>query len=444
MTDFERIPPQDKNAEQAVLGALLIDPDSYSRIMHMLSPESFYNPIHKIIYSGIKKLKSTNIPVDIVTLSNYLHEQNNLEKIGGRAYINDLAFAVITSANIEYYAEIVNEKYVLRQFITLGTELQRLGYENNEKDDIVNFANKTLSEISNLSANKEGKNLFDILIKRYSEIGDNFDQVQNGKPIEMKGVIKTNLETFDKYMRGGFKKGELTLIAAKSRTGKTAFEIALERNIALNNPDIVIADFQMETPEEELADRHLANLTGIKKGYLTYVNNLSGDMFNVLAKSLNTDSAQIQVFQDPDFNVIEIEAKARQLFDSTGKSGIIFIDNLQLLSDINRGKSEIEKTDNLTRDCKKMAQRLNVPVVLLAQLVKDAEDERKPVVKDIRGSGQIIANTDKIILLHCESALTGAELVDMEIIFGKVRGGQEGAIKMKFDRSNNRFYETNG
>lgn len=438
---MEKIQPHDLESERSLLGSILINPDCYTKIMTVVSTESFYKSAHKYIFKAIQDLIRDDVEVDIITVSNRLNENKQLEQIGGRAYVNDIALSSISSACVESYAKIVNDKHILRKFIKLGNELQALSFDNYDRNELINFANNQLSLIANLNCEKEGKDLSEILYNRYSEISEVFEDVQNGKPLEIKGAIKTGNEIFDKYMRGGFKGGELTIIAARSRIGKTAFEIYLENCISGSN-DVAIADFQMETPEQELADRHLSNMTGIKKGYFTYVNNLNEDMFKCLTKSLNLDKSPIKVFQNPDFNVLEIEAKARQFFCNVNKQGLIFIDNLQLIVDVHKGKDDIAITTNITKDCKKLAQRLNVPVILLAQLVKEAEDNKPPTLKEIRGSGQIIANSDQIILLHVDTKESeGLDFVDLDVNFAKVRRGQEGIIKHKFDKSTNRFYE---
>jgi replicative DNA helicase len=444
MDNLERIPPHNLDAEEMLLGALLTDSDSFYKVSSIIKAESFYSNRNKTIYKAIVSLKNKDIVPDIVTVSDHIKDNRELEAIGGRAYINDLALSVCTSTQIEYHAKVINDKYILREFIKLGGILQSMGYENENRQGLVNFANNKLSEIINLSSNKDGKDLTSILCDRYKDIGDIYEDFKATDSLKLKGVIETNFKKFDKYMRGGFKKGELTVIAARSRIGKTAFQIAIQRSIALNNLNVAIADFQLETPEEELADRHLANMTGIKKGYFTYVNHLTSDMFDSLANTLvvSDEVCPIRVFQNTDFNIVEIEAKARQYFESLNKDGIIFIDNLQLVTDINKGKNDIELTTNITRDSKKLAQRLQVPVVLLAQLVKEAEDNSLPTLKDIRGSGQVIANSDKIILLHSDTEKNeGKDNILLDAIFAKVRGGQEGTVRMSFDKPTNRFQE---
>jgi replicative DNA helicase len=434
---------KDINAEKSLLGALLATTTLIKKVYLKIKPENFYSNKHQIIYKAIENLFKNGENIDIVTVSDELFKDNHLDKIGGRAYINDLALSHITSAPYLSWISIIKEKYVIREIQKIGQNLIDGCYNSQKSNEILNNLQVSIYNLSQEQEDKkEGTDLKDILIERYDQIGNAYDNFQSTEKIVIQNTISTGYKQFDKYLRGGFKAGELTLIAARSRIGKTAFSIALQRAISNHNNDYAIADFQLETCKDELADRHFSNITGIKKGYFTYVNNLNNYSFSALTNSLEqiNKATPFRVFTYADFNVLEIETKSAQFFNEVGKKGIVFIDNLQIIDDVRKGRNDIETSSNITRDCKKLAQRLNIPVILLCQLTKEAEDNQEPNLKDIRGSMQVIANADNIFLLHRDTTIDTPE-TEMKIIFEKVRKGQTGRLTMYADLSTNKFIE---
>ena len=437
----------DLQAEEMLLTALLVKQDLIKDVYSKVKTQYFYSKKHQYIFQAIENLFINDEEIDVVTVSNELKRMNKLKTVGGRTFMNDLALNCLTSVLYPNWINIIKEKWTTRELQKIGQSLLDNCYQSKKTTEILNNLQCAIYNLSNEQEDKkEGKLLIDILANRYDQIDEAYTEYKETGKLKIKNVIPTGLKQFDKYLRGGFAPGELTYIAALSRVGKTATVVALQRSISRNleniQKNIAIADFQLETGEEELADRHFANSSGIKKGYFTYVNNLNDEHWRVLVNSLDSISNQvpIKVFTNPDFNMLEIETKAAQYFNSVNKKGIIFIDNLQIVEDIRKGKTEIEVSTNITRDCKKLAQRLNVPVILLAQLVKAAEGSGEPSLKWVRGSQQVVANADNIILLHRDTEKEDSQ-TEMTVFFEKVRKGQTGKIKMNVDLGTNKFVE---
>ena len=439
----DRIPPHSIEAEQSVLGSIFLDPETVVNVLEYLESSDFYRKNHQIIFDAILQLNNRNEAIDVVTISNELDTKNQLENAGGMEYLAELAVAVPTSANVEYYAKIVEEKSILRNLIRSATEIVRKGYE--EGDELAVMLDSAEQNILQVSERRNRSGFI-----RISDVVS--ASLQNIESLAQRSDDVTGVPTgyiaLDK-MTAGLQKEELIILAARPAVGKTAFALNIAQNVA-TKADQVVAIFSLEMGAESLVNRMLCAEGNIDAGHLR-TGQLSEDEWSNLIMAMGT-LGQSKIFIDdtPGIRIAEIRAKSRRLLQEQGKLGLIVIDYLQLIEGNNRESRQQEVSD-ISRQLKKLAKELKVPVIALSQLSRGVEQrqDKRPVLSDIRESGSIEQDADIVAFLYRddyyereggdESERDEQENNVVEVIIEKNRSGARGTVKLLFKKEFNKF-----
>ena len=439
----DRIPPHSIEAEQSVLGSIFLDPETVVNVLEYLETSDFYRKNHQIIFDAILQLNNRNEAIDVVTIANELDTKNQLENAGGMEYLAELAVAVPTSANVEYYAKIVEEKSILRNLIRSATEIVRKGYE--EGDELAVMLDSAEQNILQVSERRNRSGFI-----RISDVVS--ASLQNIESLAQQSDDVTGVPTgyiaLDK-MTAGLQKEELIILAARPAVGKTAFALNIAQNVA-TKADQVVAIFSLEMGAESLVNRMLCAEGNIDAGHLR-TGQLSEDEWSNLIMAMGT-LGQSKIFIDdtPGIRIAEIRAKSRRLLQEQGKLGLIVIDYLQLIEGNNRESRQQEVSD-ISRQLKKLAKELKVPVIALSQLSRGVEQrqDKRPVLSDIRESGSIEQDADIVAFLYRddyyereggeESERDEQENNVVEVIIEKNRSGARGTVKLLFKKEFNKF-----
>jgi len=431
----ERIPPQDLIAEQSVIGSMLLDKNAITRAVEILQPDSFYRDAHRFIYGAILDLFDRGEPIDLVTVTNVLRKSGKLDAVGGSVYVADLINSVPTSANIEYYAKIVEEKATLRRLIDAGTKVVSDAFEGAENvDQILDNAEKAIFGIA-LKRVREGFRKIDSVIKN---VLDKIDSLYDKK--EAITGIPTGYPDLDR-LTAGFQNSELIIIAARPSVGKTAFALNIAQNVAIKHK-IPIAIFSLEMGKEALAQRMLCSEAEVNAQRLKTAS-LSDTGWKKLTRALGKLSeAPIYIDDSASSTSTEIRAKARRLKLERGL-GLIIIDYMQLMRGGMRVENRVQEISEIARSLKTLARELDVPVVALSQLSRAVEQrtDRIPRLSDLRESGEIEQTADLVMFIHREDYYNPqSERGNIaEIIIAKQRNGPIGTIELVFRKEIAKF-----
>jgi len=388
----ERIPPNDITAEQTILGALLVDADAINKVSELLTPDSFYKSSHNTIYKAIFDLYKKDEPIDITTVSDQLQKQKKLNAIGGRAFINDLALSVISSANIEYYAKIISDKALLRNISKIGKSLLELGYEEDKADEAVNIAEKLIDNLINGTITSKLEGLDEICFDVYNKAEKNFENKNCIVGLESGFYDLDNLTA-------GFHPSDLIILAARPSMGKTALALNIAQKVGIQDKKPV-AVFSLEMPKEQLVQRMMCSQQGINSQNLR-TGQLNSDEWSKLATALSEmASCPVFICDTPGINVLDIKAKCKQLKNKRPDLSLIIVDYLQLISGDNP-KNRVEEISKISRSLKNLARELNVPIIALSQLSRavEARQCKKPMLSDLRDSGSIEQDADVVMFI---------------------------------------------
>lgn len=452
---FDRLPPQDNEAEQSVLGAVFLSSDALVEAMAYLVPEDFYKKAHQLIFQAMMDLSDRDEAIDIVTIKNILENQNQLEDIGGISYIAELAEAVPTAANVTYYAKIVKEKAMTRQLINVATKIVSESYEGDASvTDLLDNAERDILAVSEQRGNTGFRNIGEIL----QESLENIDALsQNNEDIT---GLPTGYRELDK-ITAGLHADELIILAARPGVGKTAFALNIAQNIGTKT-DNTIALFSLEMGAEQLVNRMLCAEGSIESNHLR-TGQLNDEEWNNLIVAMGSLSqASIYIDDTPGVRMAEIRAKCRRLAKEKGNLGLIVIDYLQLIEGSGQENRQ-QEVSAISRQLKKLAKELHVPVIALSQLSRGVEQrqDKRPVLSDIRESGSIEQDADIVAFLYREDYYRDSEedgdgggndysqsqpqsdedqdVGEVEVIIEKNRSGARGTVKLLFIKSYNKF-----
>jgi replicative DNA helicase len=431
----ERIPPQDLIAEQSVIGCILLDKNALTRVVELLQPESFYRDAHRFIYEVILELFDRGEPIDLVTATNSLRKNGKLDAVGGSVYVTDLLNSVPTAANVEYYAKIVEEKYILRCLIEAGTQIVGNAFNSNEDvEQVLDKAEKSVFDIA-LNRARQGFHKIDTVIKG---VLDKIDSLYDKK--ESITGAPTGYPDLDK-MTAGFQNADLIIIAARPSVGKTAFALNIAQNAAIKHK-VPVAIFSMEMSKEQLGQRMLCSEAEVDAQRLKTAS-LSDTGWKKLTRALGKLSeAPIFIDDTPAMTSTEIRAKARRLKIERGL-GLIIIDYLQLMRGRARVENRVQEISEIARGLKTLARELDVPVVALSQLSRAVEqrNDRIPRLSDLRESGEIEQTADLVMFIHREDYYNPQSDRGniAEIIIAKQRNGPVGTIELVFRKEIAKF-----
>ncbi|KGA96227.1 replicative DNA helicase [Alkalihalobacillus alcalophilus ATCC 27647 = CGMCC 1.3604] len=432
----DRTPPQNIEAEQAVLGAIFLEDTALVTASERLQPEDFYRAAHQRIYEIMLDLAEKGEPVDLVTLTSELQDRKWLDDIGGMAYLADLANAVPTAANVEYYSRIVEEKSVLRRLIRVATNIAAEGYTSeDEVDAILDDAEKTILDVAQRKNTSAFVSIKDVLVETY----ENIEMLQNQKG-DITG-IPTGFVELDK-MTAGFQRNDLIIVAARPSVGKTAFALNIAQNVATKTSENV-AIFSLEMGASQLVQRMLCaegniDAQRMRTGALT-----SEDWQKLTMAMGSLAKAGIYIDDTPGIKVGEIRAKCRRLKQESGL-GMIMIDYLQLIQGNGRsGENRQQEVSEISRTLKGIARELEVPVIALSQLSRGVESrqDKRPMMSDIRESGSIEQDADIVAFLYRDDYYDKESENQniIEIIIAKQRNGPVGTVELAFVKEYNKF-----
>ncbi|GAB6179208.1 replicative DNA helicase [Desulfotomaculum defluvii] len=425
---LDRVPPQNIEAEQSVLGAMLLEREAIFRVMEFLKPEDFYRDSHRIIYEVILELAETGNPVDLITVTNSLRDKGDLEKIGGVTYVATLANLVPTAANAEYYARIVEEKALSRALISVTTRISSRGYEGSENpEELLDEAERSILELAQRRSTDSFTPIKDILIKTFEDIEHVYSN--RGK---ITGVPTGFLELDN--MTNGFQPGDLAILAARPSMGKTAFAILCGQFAALKH-QVPVAIFSLEMSKEQLVQRMLCS-EAMVDAHKVRTGNIADEDWNKLSEAArHLSRAPIYLDDTGAATVREVRSKCRRLKVEKGL-GLVIIDYLQLMSGGKRIENRQQEIADISRKLKGLAKELNVPVLALSQLSRAVESrtDKRPMMSDLRESGSIEQDADIIMFIYRDEYYNpdSEKKGIAEIIIAKQRNGSVGNIELGF------------
>ncbi|WP_407350762.1 replicative DNA helicase [Lactococcus garvieae] len=445
--DIIKAPPQDLAAEQAVLGAIFLDSDRLIEVKEFLSTDDFYKNAHKIIFRAMEHLSDNREAIDVLTVRSLLENQNDLETIGGIAYIAELATATPTAANASYYAKIVAEKSLLRQLINKLTQSVEKAYSQEDPaENVLAEAEKSLIDVQQGRNTSSFRRISDVLSMNLDDLEERAKQKST-----ITGIA-TGYPALD-AMTTGLHEEELIILAARPAVGKTAFALNIAQNIGTKQ-DKTVAIFSLEMGAESLVNRMLA-AEGTIESHNLRTGQLNDEEWNQYFIAMGTLSkASIYIDDTPGIKITEIRARSRKLAQETGNLGLIVIDYLQLISGTGRENRQQEVSE-ISRQLKILAKELKVPVIALSQLSRGVEQrqDKRPVLSDIRESGSIEQDADIVAFLYRDDYYDRAGADDddesfndvpevdnkVEVIIEKNRSGSRGTVELLFLKEYNKF-----
>ena len=434
---MDRMPPASIEAEQAVLGAMLLKPDAVTTAAEELSADDFYRETHRLIFEAMMELKERTEPVDLVTLTEQLKKADKLAKIGGIPALSLIANSVPTAANVHYHARIVHEKAQLRSLINAATEIASAAYESaDEVEDIMDNAEKRILAVSSGKRSKDFVPLQEILLDTLEQIDARYNN---------KGSITglpTGFTELD-HLTAGLQKSDLILVAARPSMGKTAFTLNIAAHVVLRAKEPV-AFFSLEMSKEQLVQRLLCSEGRIDSQRLR-VGELEEKEWGDLIDTANRlSAAPLYIDDTPGITVMELRSKARRLKAEHGLS-LIVIDYLQLMQGraSKNGDNRQQEISEISRSLKALARELNVPVIALSQLSRSVESRqiKRPMLSDLRESGSLEQDADIVMFLYREDYYdpeTENKNIT-EVIIAKHRNGPVDTVDLTFLKQFTKF-----
>ena len=434
--DKLRLLPQSIEAEEAVLGAILENPAALGRVVESLKPESFYKPAHRIIYDAMLNMFKKNEPIDIVTISEYLRNREELELAGGRAYINDLAINVVTTTNIEYYAKIVQEKEIKRALINAGSEIVSMSYESEDTDNVLDNAQKLIFNIASQKDTSDLVAIQDLVVESYEQIEQRF----NNKD-ELVGVTTGFYDL--NALTSGLQKSDLIILAARPSMGKTAFALNLAQNVALKGKKAV-AIFSLEMPKQQLTKRMLCSEAEVDTQRITSGNIQPKDWEKLVDAMTRLSDAKIYIDDTSGVTATDVKAKCRRLMMEEKNLGLIIIDYLQLMEGGGNTNDRNQQISQISRALKGLARELDVPIIALSQLSRGVEqrNDKRPMLSDLRDSGAIEQDADIVMFIYRDEYYNRDDVNNKgkaEVIIAKHRNGPVGTVELLFQSNITKF-----
>ena len=440
----ESLIPQSIEAEEAVLGAILVNPVVITKVVEILKPESFYKPAHKYIYKAMLQLFNNNENIDIVTVSETLNYDSKLEIVGGRAYINDLGLKTITTANIEYYAKMVQEKAIKRSLINAGSEIIGFGYDLNPTEESLDAAERLIFDIASKKATKDLTPVSELVDETFKKI-----EYINEHKGELTGC-PTGFYDLD-LMTNGLQKSDLIILAARPSMGKTAFALNIAQNAAIREK-VPVAIFSLEMSKSQLVQRMMCSEAEVDSQRVRCGNLVRKDWDKLANAMCAIAEAPIYIDDTSGCTLTDLRAKCRRLAMEVKDLGLIVIDYLQLMEGVGK-EDRMQQISAISRGLKTVARELNVPIIALSQLSRAVEsrNDKRPQMSDLRESGAIEQDADIIMFIYRDEYYTrgkeGEEEAAQptgnegksEIIIAKQRNGPVGSVNLLFQSNITKF-----
>jgi replicative DNA helicase len=439
--DSIRVPPNSVEAEQSVLGGLLLDNGAWDRIGDFLGESDFYRADHRLIWHHISKMIELSRPADALTVAESLERSNELEEVGGLAYIAALAQNTPSAANIRRYAEIVRERAVMRQLAAVGTAIADSAYNpgGREPGQLLDEAESRVFEIA--EAGSRGKQGFLAMPQLLTQVVERIDMLYNRDNSSDVTGVPTGYTDLDE-MTSGLQPGDLVIVAGRPSMGKTALSLNIAEHVALE-AGLPVAVFSMEMAATQLVMRLIGSIGRLDQHRLR-TGRLQDDDWQRLTQAVGRlNECPMHIDETPALNALEVRARARRLHRQYGKLGLIVLDYLQLMSSSSQGENRATEISEISRGLKALAKELNVPVVALSQLNRSLEQRpnKRPVMSDLRESGAIEQDADVILFIYRDEVYNpdSPDKGVAEIIIGKQRNGPIGTVRLTFRGENTRF-----
>lgn len=428
-----RIPPHSEEAEEAVLGAVLIDKEAMTLASELVEPDYFYNDANRIIFESMFELYDSRRPIDLLTLTDNLKKKKLYQKIGEASYLTSLANAVPTSANIEHYAQIIKENYIRRSLIKIGAQVTDMSFEEDkDSGEVLDRAEQIIFKISQEHVKQGFMHIKEALAQSF----DRLDELHR-KGEGLRG-IGTGFNDID-FLLSGFQDSNLIVLAARPGQGKTAFVINVAQHISVNLK-IPVGIFSLEMSKEELVDRLLINQSDIDAWRLK-TGKLSEEDFEKLSQAMG-ELADAPIFIDdtPGISINEMRTKARRL-QLEHNLQILIVDYLQLADPGKRFESRVQEVTYVSQNLKNLARELKIPVVAVSQLSRAVEHrgEKKPQLADLRESGAIEQDADVVMFLYSQDEEMLPQRI-VKVLVAKHRNGPTGEKELLFRGDRIRFY----
>lgn len=440
---MDKLPPQAVDIEQAVIGALLIEREAYDQVSEILTPKSFYDHRHELIYECIRRLNLEEKPVDILTVTEDLRAHNQLEQVGSEPYIMQLSGMVASSAHIEYHARIIAQKATARQLIAYTSGIQTAAFDpTTDVDELMQKAEGELFELSQTNLKKDYTQIDPVIRDAYEML-----QKAAARTDGLSG-IPSGFHALDK-ITGGWQDSDLVVLAARPAMGKTAFALSMAKNIAVDQ-QIPVAVFSLEMSNVQLVNRLLMNVCEIRGNILKSGNLTVQEWQQFDSRARQLFGKPIYIDDTPSLSVFELRTKARRLVREHGVK-VLMIDYLQLMNASGmKHNSRQEEVSTISRSLKGLAKELNIPILALSQLNRGVENrgtgDKRPQLSDLRESGAIEQDADMVLFIHRPEYYkiyqdeAGHDLRGKaEIIIAKHRNGAVGNILLTFRGEYARF-----
>ncbi|MCC6346011.1 MAG: replicative DNA helicase [Nitrospirales bacterium] len=436
---IDKLPPQNIEAEQSVLGSIIFDNEALPKVLEVLSPDDFYKESHRRLYNAMLDLFDRNEPIDIITLTDHLKKNSDLETVGGIAYLTTLANSVPTSANIRYHSKIVREKALMRALIQTATQITAKVYEDSlDADEMVDHAEKMVFDIADKRTKVSFSDMKSIVKDSIRMIEQLYDKKETitGAPTGFKDLDE---------MTAGFQAGDLIIIGGRPGMGKTAFALNIAQHVGVEMKEPV-AIFSLEMSKEQLAMRMLCSegmvdASRVRRGFLG-----RQDWPKLTAAAGNLAASPIYIDDSSGVSVLEMRAKARRLKREHRGLSLVVVDYLQLMRSRGNFERREQEISEISRSLKALAKELSVPVIALSQLNRAVEQrgDRKPTLADLRESGAIEQDADVIIFLYRDELYNKNNPNNKgkaEIIIAKQRNGPTGSVHLTFLSDKTRFVD---
>ncbi|HHZ13525.1 MAG TPA: replicative DNA helicase [Clostridiales bacterium] len=426
MESLSRMPPHNMEAEQSVLGCMLLDKESVATATDFLKAEDFYAEAHKEIFESMLDIYDHGDPVDLVTVTEQLRQRGTLEAVGGVAYISDLSMVVPSTANIRYYVSIVEEKSILRRLISVCNEIIKQSYEAREELDlIIDHAEKSIFQITQRNTSSDFEPIKTVLLETYARIEEM--SKNKGRIIG----IPTGFTDFDQKT-SGLQPSDFILVAARPSMGKTSFVLNIAQHAALHE-NVPVAIFSLEMSREQLVQRMLSSEANVELQKIRTGDLDEREWIKLVEAAGPLSQAPIYIDDTPGISAMEIRSKARRLKMEKGL-GMIIIDYLQLMTGRGRVENRQQEISEISRSLKALARELSVPVVTLSQLSRapEARTDHRPMLSDLRESGAIEQDADVVVFIYRDEYYNpDTEKKNIaELIISKQRNGPTGTVEL--------------
>ena len=434
-----RVPPQNLDSEKALLGSVMLRPECMNDIIDIIRPQAFYADKHRTIFAAMLDLYKKNEPIDLVSVSSWLKDKNQLDQIGGGSYLAELANLVPSAANVRHYANIVHKKYMMRNLIEASEHLSHLGYdESGDLEEILDKAEKKIYEITNISDSKKFVEIKDTLDDAFQRL----DKLHKTKGA-LRGVATGFKDLDDKIL--GLQNSDLIILAARPSMGKTSLALDIARQTAVKyGNEVAVFSLEMSTPQ--LVDRMLAAEAGVDFWKIRTSHNITDDDFENLQGAMDRLSkAPIFISDEPGNNVLKMRSVARRLKNEKNLK-LVIVDYLQLMSPIQTKNSDnrVNQVTEISQSLKNFAREFDVPVLALSQLSRAVESRGgsgEPKLSDLRDSGSIEQDADLVMFIHREDKYNrDTPPTNMaKIMIEKHRNGPTGVVELRFDDKKTTF-----